>query len=204
MENLVTNRIVVGICGASGSIYGIRLLKAFLSQPWEVHLVISEAGKLVMAHELGFIEPSPFEQFLQKEGIRFHEGASLIRHEPDNLLSDLASGSFKHQGMAIVPCSMKTVAAVASGYATNLMERTADVCLKEKRPLVLVPRETPLNKIHLKNMIKAHNAGAIIVPPSPGFYFRPEAINDLVDFIVARILDQLHIRHNIIGEWGSD
>ncbi len=84
------------------------------------------------------------------------------------------------------------------------MERTADVCLKEKRPLVLVPRETPLNKIHLKNMIKAHNAGAIIVPPSPGFYFRPEAINDLVDFIVARILDQLHIRHNIIGEWRSD
>jgi 4-hydroxy-3-polyprenylbenzoate decarboxylase len=199
----VTNRIVVGICGASGSIYGIRLLKALLEQPWEVHLIISEAGKIVMAHELGFKDNSSFEQFLEREDVRFHEDARLIRHAPDDLLADSASGSFKHQGMVIAPCSMKTLAAVASGYATNLMERTADVCLKEKRPLVLVPRETPLNKIHLKNMIKAHNAGAIIMPPSPGFYFRPEAIDDLVDFIVARILDQLNIEHNLIGEWGS-
>jgi 4-hydroxy-3-polyprenylbenzoate decarboxylase len=199
----VTNRIVVGICGASGSIYGIRLLKALLEQPWEVHLIISEAGKIVMAHELGFKDNSSFEQFLEREDVRFHEDARLIRHAPDDLLADSASGSFKHQGMVIAPCSMKTLAAVASGYATNLMERTADVCLKEKRPLVLVPRETPLNKIHLKNMIKAHNAGAIIMPPSPGFYFRPEAIDDLVDFIVARILDQLNIEHNLVGEWGS-
>jgi 4-hydroxy-3-polyprenylbenzoate decarboxylase len=199
----VTNRIVVGICGASGSIYGIRLLKALLEQPWEVHLIISEAGKIVMAHELGFKDNSSFEQFLEREDVRFHEDARLIRHAPDDLLADSASGSFKHQGMVIAPCSMKTLAAVASGYATNLMERTADVCLKEKRPLVLVPRETPLNKIHLKNMIKAHNAGAIIMPPSPGFYFRPEAIDDLVDFIVARILDQLNIEHHLIGEWGS-
>ncbi|MFH1675138.1 MAG: flavin prenyltransferase UbiX [Pseudomonadota bacterium] len=200
----MTNRIVVGICGASGSIYGIRLLKALLSQPWEVHLIISEAGKVVMAHELGFQDNSSFEQFLEREDVRFHEDARLIRHAPDDLLADSASGSFKHQGMVIAPCSMKTLAAVASGYATNLMERTADVCLKEKRPLVLVPRETPLNKIHLKNMIKAHNAGAIIMPPSPGFYFRPEAIDDLVDFIVARILDQLNIEHNLIGEWGNN
>lgn len=200
----MTNRIVVGICGASGSIYGIRLLKALLERPWEVHLIISEAGKLVMAHELGFKEKSSFEQFLEIENVRFHESARLIRHAPDDLLADSASGSFKHQGMVVAPCSMKTLAAIASGYATNLMERTADVCLKEKRPLVLVPRETPLNKIHLKNMIKAHNAGAIIMPPSPGFYFRPEAINDLVDFIVARILDQLNIEHNLIGEWGNN
>jgi 4-hydroxy-3-polyprenylbenzoate decarboxylase len=199
----VTNRIVVGICGASGSIYGIRLLKALLEQPWEVHLIISEAGKVVMAHELGFKDNSSFERFLEREDVRFHEDARLIRHAPDDLLADSASGSFKHQGMVIAPCSMKTLAAVASGYATNLMERTADVCLKEKRHLVLVPRETPLNKIHLKNMIKAHNAGAIIMPPSPGFYFRPEAIDDLVDFIVARILDQLNIEHHLIGEWGS-
>lgn len=199
----MTNKIVVGICGASGSIYGIRLLKALLSQPREVHLIISEAGKLVIEHELGFDDNSPFEQFLEEKGVRFHKNARLIRHAPDDLFANSASGSFKHQGMVIVPCSMKTLAAVASGFATNLMERTADVCLKEKRPLVLVPRETPLNKIHMQNMIKAYEAGAIIIPPSPAFYFNPEAINDLVDFIVARILDQLNIEHNLIGEWGS-
>ncbi len=200
----MTNKIVVGICGASGSIYGIRLLKALLSQPREVHLIISEAGKLVMAHELGLKESSSFEQFLKSDGVRFHEGARLIQHAPDNLFAESASGSFKHQGMVIAPCSMKTLAAVASGFATNLMERTADVCLKEKRPLVLVPREAPLNKIHMQNMIKACEAGAIIVPPSPAFYFHPESINDLVDFIVARILDQLNIGHNLVGEWGTD
>ncbi len=199
----MTNRIVVGICGASGAIYGIRLLKVLLEQPWEVHLIISEAGKLVMAHELGFKDNSSFEQFLESEGVRFHEDARLIRHAPDDLLAESASGSFKHKGMVIAPCSMKTLAAVASGYATNLMERTADVCLKEKRPLVMVPRETPLNKIHIDNMIKAYEAGAIIMPPSPAFYFRPESINDLVDFVVARMLDQLNIEHNLVGEWGS-
>lgn len=200
----MTHRIVVGICGASGSIYGIRLLKALLSQPWEVHVIISEAGKLVITHELGFADGSSFEQFLESTGVRFHKDARLIQHAPDNLLAGIASGSLKHKGMVIVPCSMKTLAAVASGYATNLMERTADVCLKEKRPLVLVPRETPLNKIHIQNMMMAHNAGAVILPPSPAFYFRPEAINDLADFIAARILDQLNIGHKLVGEWGNN
>jgi 4-hydroxy-3-polyprenylbenzoate decarboxylase len=203
VKDIMTSRIIVAISGASGSIYGIRLLKALLGMPLEVHLIISREAKTVMAHELGFDNGSDLEDLFEKEDVRFHKAARLIRHEPDDFLADVASGSFRHQGMVIAPCSMKTLAAVASGYAVNLVERAADVCLKEKRRLVLVPRETPLNRIHLENMLTAHKAGAVILPPSPGFYFHPRQINDLVDFVVARVLDQLKIDQDLVGEWGQ-
>ncbi|MFH1077620.1 MAG: UbiX family flavin prenyltransferase [Pseudomonadota bacterium] len=201
----MNERIVIGICGASGVIYGIRLLRALLSGPREIHLIISRAGALVLSYELGFKNGLAFEELLKQNDVLLHKDARLIIHEPDNLMAAPASGSFRHSGMVIVPCSMKTLGAIASGLATTLIARAADVCLKEKRPLVLVPRETPLNKIHIKNMLLAHEAGATILPPAPAFYFRPVSIYDLVDFVVGRVLDQLHIKHDLVGEWnGSD
>ena len=196
----MTERIVVAICGASGSIYAVRLLKALLEEPREVHLIISERGKEVMAYEMGS-KDAHAREFLAAQGVRIAEGAQLIQHDNDNLFAGPACGTFKHNGMAIVPCSMKTLAAVASGLATNLIERAADVCLKERTPLVIVPRETPYSTIHLKNMLAVTESGAIVLPPSPAFYFHPSTIQDLADFIAARILDQLGIEHKLLDEW---
>ncbi|CAN2041400.1 Flavin prenyltransferase UbiX [Candidatus Magnetomoraceae bacterium gMMP-15] len=195
-------KITVGICGASGSIYAVRLLKALLEQDIEVHVIISEAGKMVLAHETEYKQGS-IESFLKNQDIIFHPKALLIEHQPKNLFGQPASGSFKHGGMVIAPCSMKTLAAISAGLGDNLMHRSADVCLKEKRPLILLPRETPLSTIHLKNMLIAARAGATILPPSPAFYFNPVNINDLIDFIVARVLDHLKIKHNLIKEWSQ-
>ena len=189
-------RIVVAITGASGAIYAMRLLKVLLEQPREVHLIISEWGQKVMAHELGY-EGNRLEEFAASQP------AKLIRHDNGDLFSLPASGSFKHDGMVIVPCSMRTLGAVASGIPASLIERAADVCLKERRPLILVPRETPLSAIHIQNMLRVTEAGAIVLPPSPAFYTQPQSVDDLIDFIVSRILNQLGIEHNLTGEWSG-
>ncbi len=197
----MSKKIVVAVCGASGSIYGIRLLKALLSRPVEIHLIISKAGMKVLEHETAY-KGEPFSSFLKDQGIVFHENSGLNIYDQDDFFAPPASGSFRNDGMVIAPCSMKTLGAIASGIADNLIHRAADVSIKERRPLILLPRETPLSIIHLKNMHSAAMAGATIMPPSPSFYFNPKTISDLVDTVIARVLDHLNIEHDLSKEWG--
>lgn len=192
---------VIAISGASGVIYGIRLLKALVHFPCRVILMVSQGGFRVLAHEMGFTPGTDFQAFLVDNGVICHEKSSIeIFCETDYAVSP-ASGSFVHSGMAVVPCSMKSLAAISAGYADNLISRSADVCLKERRPLILVPRETPLSLIHLENMTRACRAGATILPPSPSFYSSPGTVEALVDTIVARILDHLKVRHDLFPRW---
>lgn len=193
-------RIVVAICGASGVIYGIRLLKALLNTPTDVHLIISEMGRQVLIHEMGY-NGEPIPEFLNNQGIIIDNDSKLVVYDNHSFFASPASGSFKHHGMAIVPCSMKTLGAIVSGVSDTLIHRSADVTLKERRPLILVTRETPLNSIHLRNMYNASLAGATILPPCPGFYFHPKTVYELVDSIVGRILDHLDIPHELTQEW---
>ncbi|MFO7686277.1 MAG: flavin prenyltransferase UbiX [Desulfobacterales bacterium] len=196
-------RYVVGICGASGVVYAVTLLNQLLRLPMEIHLIISADGRKVMAHELGY--HGQMDEFL-KSAARHesHPGARIREHDAADFFAPPASGSFRHDGMVIVPCTVKTLAAVATGLAENLLTRAADICLKERRPLILVPRETPFSAIHLENMLRLTRAGATVLPAAPGFYFRPQRIQDLVDFIVARILAQLNIDHHMTGAWGDE
>jgi 4-hydroxy-3-polyprenylbenzoate decarboxylase len=195
-------RIVVAICGASGAIYGIRLVAALMKMPVSVYLMISRSGKAVMAHEVGFKDKS-MEFFLKESACLCHEFAEIHEIDPDDFFAPFASGSFRHDGMVIAPCSMNTLAAIASGVTHNLIHRAADVCLKEKRPLILVPRETPLNRIHLKNMMRLADAGAILLPAMPGFYHHPQTIEDLVDTVLSRVLDHIGIDHALSLRWGD-
>jgi len=198
----VNKKMVVAICGASGSIYGIRLLKALLKNPINIYLIISNAGYKVLEHETGYKGES-FSSFLKDKGVVIHNDADLNIYDQDDFFAPPASGSFRNDGMVIAPCSMKTLGSIAAGIADNLIHRAADVNLKEKRPLILLPRETPLNLIHLKNMYMAAKAGATIMPPSPSFYSNPESISDLVDTVIARVLDHLKIDHDLVKEWGE-
>lgn len=195
-------KIIVAVCGASGVLYGLRLIRALLAMPVHVYLSVSEAGWQVMAHETVY-HGEPFEDFLKNQGVVFHEKAILNIYEADDLFAPPASGSFRHDGMIIAPCSMKTLGAIAAGIAGDLILRAADVCLKEKRPLVLLTRETPLSLIHIENMRRAALAGAVIMPPCPSFYTRPETVLDIVDATVARVLDQVGIETDLIRRWGA-
>ncbi len=197
-------KYIVAISGASGSIYAIRLLKALLEGPHHVIVIISDGGIRVLEHETIFTRESDLEEFLTLEGTCFHDRASLEIFTQHDYAAGPASGSFIHHGMAIVPCSMKTLASVAMGFADNLITRSADVSLKEKRPLILMPRETPLNLIHLENMTKACRAGAIIMPPCPSFYTFPQTIESLADTVVARVLDHLSIKNTLIRRWNHN
>jgi 4-hydroxy-3-polyprenylbenzoate decarboxylase len=181
-------KLTIAITGASGVIYGKRLLEVLQNKKIETHLVISQAAKKIINHELGTSEKS-----LEK----------LANHvyEVNDWNSPIVSGSFKTDGMVIVPCSMKTVAGIANGFAVNVILRAADVMLKEKRKLVLVPRETPVNIGHLRNMLDLANRGVMIVPAMPAFYYKPKKIEDVVDFVVGRILDLLEIEHNLYKRW---
>ncbi len=177
MEDQGPRRLVVAMTGASGAILGIRLLEAARELGIETHLVMSAWAERTVEHETGY----QVEQVLQL--------ASVVHHR-DNQAAAISSGSYPTRGMAVVPCSMKTLAAIACGFADDLIHRAADVTLKERRRLVLVPREAPLSSIHLENMLKLSNLGAVILPPVPAFYTRPRNLDDLVDQVVARVLDQ--------------
>lgn len=204
-------KIVVGISGASGSIYAIRLLKVLLLKPVCLYIIISKMGLKVLEYETGykafsekgFFEKGSFESFLKKHNIVLHKNACIKTYTDDDFFAPPASGSFKHDGMVIVPCSMKTLGSIAAGISDNLMSRAADVTLKEKRPLILLTRETPLNPIHLKNMYQLSISGATIMPASPGFYMKPKNINDMVDGVIIKIADFLKIEHNIMSQWGD-
>ncbi len=181
-------KLAIAITGASGVVYGKRLLEVLHNKEIETHLVISNAAKEIIKHELGTSEKT------------IEKLANHI-HEIDDWSSPIVSGSFKTDGMVIVPCSMKTLAGIANGFAENVILRAADVMLKEKRMLILVPRETPLNSIHLKNMLDLANQGVHIVPAMPAYYHKPKKIDDLVDFVVGRILDILEIEHSLYRRW---
>lgn len=196
-------RFIVGITGASGSIYGFRLVASLMKYPVELYVLMSESGRSVAAHETDYAA-GPISDYLGEKSGEFHSQAVLTEVNPSDFFAPMASGSFQHHGMVIAPCSMNTLAAISSGITDNLIHRAADVCLKEKRPLILLPRETPLGLIHLKNMTRAAEAGAVIMPPAPGFYSRPATINDLVDTVVARALDHLNIDHNLSPRWGDE
>lgn len=185
-------RFVVGISGASGSIYGVRLVEALLQDPaHEIHLIVTPMGARVMAEELGApprldpFDPARFLTLTPAQAGRIHY------HDAGDMAAGPASGTFPCAATIICPCSVKTVAAAAAGLADNLLTRAADVALKEARPLLLVPRETPLSLIHLRNLTRLAEAGAIILPASPAFYHRPQTIEDLVRFIVQKIFDRL-------------
>jgi 4-hydroxy-3-polyprenylbenzoate decarboxylase len=197
----------VGITGGSGAPYALRLLNALAAAGHDIHAVISPAGEKVMQLESG-IKLAKSLREKQDAIIRaaeITEGKGTLRlFDHMNLAAPISSGSFRCAGMAIVPCSTGTLGRIASGISSSLIERAADVALKERRPLVVVPRETPLSEIHLKNMLTLRRAGADILPAMPAFYHRPRTISDLVDMVVGRILDRLGVENALFYRWGTD
>jgi 4-hydroxy-3-polyprenylbenzoate decarboxylase len=182
--------LIVAITGSSGAIYGARLLEVCKELGIETELIISKNAKDLLELEL-----DKSAKDLKKLATR--------SYEPDNLKEPPSSGSYHFDGMAIVPCSMKTLGEIANGISHDLITRAADVTLKENRTLVLVPRETPLNLIHLENMEKLKRAGAIILPASPAFYIKPKGVSDLVDFIVGRVLEMFGVEHKLYRRWSG-
>lgn len=183
-------RLVVGISGASGVIYGLRTLEILHSLKIETHVVVSQWGEKNIE-----IETDKTIEYVRSLATAFYGN--------DSLAAPISSGSFLHGGMVIVPCSMKTLASIANGYDETLISRAAGVTLKESRLLVVVPRETPLSRIHLQNMLKLAEAGAVILPAMPGFYHKPTSLQDMVDHLVGKIIDQFNIRNNLSRRWGS-
>lgn len=183
-------RLIVGITGASGAIYGKRLLEVLRNKKIETHLIISEAAEKVIEHELE----------ISKEEL---EKLATHAYDVEDLTAPIVSGSFKTDGMAIIPCSMKTLAGISHGYSDNLILRAADVTLKEKRKLVLVPRETPLNIIHLRNMLNLAKQNVVILPAMPAYYHKPKSVDSLADYVVGKVLDILEIEHDLFERWAS-
>jgi len=186
----MTSRIVIGIAGASGVIYGVRMLQLLKDTDYETHLIISEAAKLNIEIETRY---------------RAEEVAAMADYTYDhkNLAASLASGSFLTEGMVVVPCTIKTLSGIANSYTENLLVRAADVTLKEKRKLVLVVRETPLHKGHLRLMTMAADLGAHILPPVPSFYHMPKTIDDIIDQTIGKIFDYMGIEHNLFKRWNG-
>ena len=195
--------ITVAISGASGSIYGLRLVESLLKSGCKVKLLISDAGFLVIKEEAGLDISGDEKAVNEKLKEHFGSGKDFIYYDNSNLFSPLASGSSGRGSMVIIPCSMGILGRIAGGASSCLIERAADVTLKERGTLILVPRESPLNDIHLENMLKLSKMDARIVPAMPGFYHRPKSIDDLINFVVGKILDQLDIEHDLFERWGS-
>jgi 4-hydroxy-3-polyprenylbenzoate decarboxylase len=193
----------VVITGASGSAYGMRLLEQLLSGGHGVTLIMTEAGRQVTGYELGFALPSQEPRRAVLRYLELTEDARLRVVQPGDIFDAVASGSRKVDGMIVCPASMGFCASVAAGLASDLPERAADVMLKERRPLVLVPRETPFDLIHLRNLTTLTEAGAVIVPAMPGFYGKPKTIDDLVNFVVGKVLDVLGIEHDLLQRWSG-
>jgi flavin prenyltransferase len=198
-------RIVLAVTGASGAIYAMRTLSALLQHAQHVDLVITEYGRRLLVDELGQeARVDRLQAYLEEtwgEGVR---RGGWVLHSNKDLGARIASGSKAADAMVIVPCSMKTMAAVAHGLSRTLVERAADVMLKERRPLIIVPRETPMSLPQLKNMVSCAEAGAIVVPAMPGFYQRPQTIADLADFMAGRILSLLRIDHQLYPVWDPE
>jgi 4-hydroxy-3-polyprenylbenzoate decarboxylase len=200
-------RFFLGITGASGAVYGARALHALTATGCDVGVCASDAALQVAGHELFGMGPRPAasdEEITARFLDRYATGPGRVEMvDPRDLTSRYASGSSKLDGMIVAPCSMSTLAVIASGTGQNLIHRAADVALKERRRLVLVVRETPLSAVHLENMLAVTRAGATVLPAMPGFYNLPESIDDLVDFVVGRALDQLGVEHDLSRRWGE-
>lgn len=190
---------IVGITGASGSIYGVRLVQELLKRNNRTHVIVTRAGEQVIAEEMGRRGMGEIDDIL-----RTGSGMSPKIWRNDDFTAPFMSGSNDFRAVVIIPCSVGKLAAIASGLSSNLLERTADVALKERRPLILVVRETPLNLIHLQNMVTIARAGAHILPAMPAFYYHPKTVDDMVNFIVAKVLNLLGIEHDLLKGWKSE
>ncbi len=182
-------RLIIGISGASGVIYGVRLLEALKPLPVETHLVMTRTAEVTLAHETS----------LKVAAVR---ALADVAHSVDDLAASVSSGSFRTMGMIVAPCSMRSLGEIAAGISTNLLTRAADVVLKERRKLVLLVRETPLHAIHLRNMTTLAEMGAVIAPPVPAFYNRPKTLDDVIDHTVGRVLDLFDIDTGKVKRWG--
>jgi len=181
-------RLIVGLTGATGSILGIRLLEALKASGIETHLIVSNWARRTLEHETSYT-------------LKQVAALASVYHNPGNMGAEISSGSFLTDGMVVIPCSMRTLGNIANGTGESLIHRAADVILKERRKLVLVTRESPLSELHLENMLKLARMGVMIVPPMPAFYNKPQTIDDLVDHIVARVLDQLGVAAPFAKRW---
>jgi 4-hydroxy-3-polyprenylbenzoate decarboxylase len=200
----VPKKICLALTGASGAAYGMRLLELLLAADCQVALLLSNAAEVVIKQELGLSLPKEIDE--QKSWFikRFNPASARLElYARDDWFAPVASGSAPLDAMVICPCSGGSLSAIAHGASNNLIERAADVCLKERRKLILVPREAPYSQVHLENMLKLTQMGAVILPASPGFYQQPQTIEQLVDFIVARILDQLELPQVLLKTWGA-
>ena len=200
----VPRTVTLALTGASGMPYGVRLLECLLAAEVRVYLLYSQVAQVVAKQEMDLALPGRAREVQEFFACRFHAAQDQLRvFGREEWFAPVASGSNPADAMVICPCTMGTLAAVAGGLADNLIERAADVMLKERRPLVLVARETPLSTIHLENMLRLSRAGAVILPANPGFYHHPARVEDLVDFVVARVLDQLRVPHRLMARWGE-
>ncbi len=192
-------RLIVGITGASAGVYGVRLLQVLTEQQdIEIHLTISSSGARALSEELQLeVDLNNFKL----ESLIGVSSPRVIYHHESDIAAPIASGSFRTEGMVVVPCSMGSVASIAGGMSRNLIQRAADVCIKENRKLVIVPRETPLSPIHLENMLKLSRLGVCVLPAMPGFYHYPKDVDDLLNFVVTKILDQFGIDAKLIQRW---
>lgn len=192
-------RLIVGITGASAGVYGVRLLQVLTEQEdIEIHLTISSSGARALSEELQLdVDLNNFKL----ESLIGVSSPRVIYHHESDIAAPIASGSFRTEGMVVVPCSMGSVASIAGGMSRNLIQRAADVCIKENRKLVIVPRETPLSPIHLENMLKLSRLGVCVLPAMPGFYHYPKDVDDLLNFVVTKILDQFGIDTELIQRW---
>lgn len=196
--------VAVAMTGASGAVYGLRLLQCLLDAGEQVYLMLSQPAQVVIGMETDLSLPGRTRDIERFLGEHFGAGPGRLRvFGRDQWTAPVASGSAAPRAMVVCPCTTGTLAAIAAGTSDNLIDRAADVMLKERRTLVLVPRETPFSAIHLRNMLRLAEAGAVILPPNPGFYHRPQTLDDLVDFVVARILDHLDVAHQLLTPWGE-
>ncbi|WP_444658031.1 UbiX family flavin prenyltransferase [Caproiciproducens sp. R2] len=187
-------RIIVGITGASGSAYFLRVMEALSRQELEIHLIASEQGRKVLAYETGAV--------LEEKARLWGGGrAAIVLEDNENMFSPVASGSFRCDAMVILPCSMSTVAEIACGITKTLLTRAADVMIKERRRLVLVPRETPLSTVHLRRMAELSELGVTILPAMPGFYGHPQTLDEIVGFVAGKVLDSLEIENDCYQRW---
>lgn len=200
-----TTTVTVALTGASGMPYGLRLIEALIAAQARVYLLYSQAAQVVARQEMDLALPGRANEAASWFSQRYSaQPGQLFGFGREEWFAPVASGSNPPDAMVICPCSMGTLAAIAAGLSDNLIERSADVVIKEGRKLILVPRETPFSTLHLENMLRLSRMGVVILPPSPGFYHHPRTIDDLVEFVVARILDQLRIPHQIAPRWGED
>ena len=197
--------VTLALSGASGMAYGLRLLECLLHADLNVNLLVSQAAHIVAKQELGVSLPARASDLeKQLNGTMDTQQGQLRVYGREDWNAPVASGSNAADAMVVCPCSMGTLAAIAHGMSDNLIERAADVMLKEQRKLILVPRETPFSVLHLENMLSLARIGTVILPANPGFYHLPQSLEDVIDFIVARILDQLGVPHELMARWGDD